>query len=337
MTRFGVMVIAAFAVLLASVRVFGGETGASSDAAGRENVERLTEWWVGLFDTTEQVVFNDLPGIASRAPSAEQRVRTLVERVSVPWIGEHVLYAEEFLHDDADSVRRQVLLRLEPAPAGAVRVRQYTFRDPARFRHFYRSPLLIASLRIDDLETMPECDLMMKPERVQFSGGTEGNACREESHGEVRYVDYRLVVGDELYWYRKRRFRLADNALEEEVAGYTYFELHAARLFSCRVSWSSNASREDRRQLLAVDLNDQGGRAKFETPDGRKLSFELHSQDWPFALGRDALILIVEEAGRVEPIASSWTTIHANSIAVDLDWLGVDCSSVAPEMDDRRS
>lgn len=337
MTRASVIVVSAATWLLASASILGAETVATVDPSGRDNVERLAEWWVGLFDSSEQVVFRDLPGIASRAPPGEQRVRTLVERVAVPWIGEHVLYAEEFLHDDADLVRRQVLLRLEPALAGAVRVRQYTFRDPVRFRHFYRSPHLIASLRIDDLETVPECDLILKPERVQFSGGTEGNACREESYGEVRYIDYRLVVGDELYWYRKRRFRLTDNALEEEVAGYTYFELHAARLFSCRVSWSANASRDDRRQLLAVDLNDQGGRAKFETPDGRKLSFELHSQDWPFALGRDALILIVDEAGRADPIASSWTTIHANAIGVDLDWLAVDCATVAPEGEDRSS
>lgn len=310
---------------------------AADAAPPADDVEALMLWWPRISDTTEQAVFSELAG-GSREEGVELRVRTVTERVELPWIGARVLYSEEFPHDDPDDVRRQVLLRLEPEAAGAVRVRQYTFRDPGRFRHLHRSPLLIRTLRVDDLETMPGCDLVLKRERVQFSGGTQGNACREETgdaqavdEAPTRYVDYRLVVGEDLYWYRKRRFRVEDNALVEEVAGYTYFELADARLFTCRVSWAASGRREDRRTLLAADIHDQGGRARFETPDKRTLLVELHAQDWPFAFDRDALILIVDEAGREVPLASSWTQIDANLIAVDLGWLEVQCAAIVAE------
>jgi len=53
--------------------------------------------------------------------------------VSVAWLGVHVLYLEEFLEDNPEDPRRQLLLALEPAgtPAHAVRVRLFTFRTPA--------------------------------------------------------------------------------------------------------------------------------------------------------------------------------------------------------------
>lgn len=316
---------------------------AEAGATPGDDVEALARWWPRMYDTTEQVVVSDVPG-ASREVGVELRVHTMVERVTLPWIGEHVLYVEEFLHDDPDDVRRQVLLRLAPESADTVRVRQYTFRDPGKFRHLHRSPLLIRALRVDDLETMPGCDLVLKRERVQFSGGTQGNACREQA-GDApaardeppRYIDYRLVVGEDLYWYRKRRIRVDDNALVEEIAGYTHFELEDARLFTCRVSWAASGRREDRQLLLSADIHDQGGRAKFEAPDGRALMVELHAQDWPFAFDRDALILIVDEPHREVPLASSWTKIDANLIAVDIGWLAVQCAAVVAESEDVES
>ena len=68
--------------------------------------------------------------------------------------------------------------------------------------------------------------------------------------------------------------RVADNAVIDEVAGYTWFQLYEARLFACRVRWSDSGRREDVRDVYAADLHDQGGRARFRSPDGRELEIE---------------------------------------------------------------
>ncbi len=62
------------------------------------------------------------------------RVRTVVTRVYLPWLGARVLYLEEFLHDQPGVLRRQLLLRLETETVGARRVRvlPYTFKDGER-------------------------------------------------------------------------------------------------------------------------------------------------------------------------------------------------------------
>lgn len=299
-------------------------------AAAGDDVAALAAWWPGIYDTSEQLVFAS-HGEAGRAEGSELRVRTVVSRIELPWLGDDVLYAEEFLHDDPETLRRQVLLRLEPRTGGGVRVRQYTLHDPARFRHLHRSPRLIASLRVDDLETNPGCDLVLRREVTQFVGGTEGNGCRDDAPNEARYVDYRLLVGQDLYWYRRRHVRVADNVALDEVAGYTWFQLYEARLFACRVGWSPTGRRADLRSLYAVDVHDQGGRARFKAPDGRELEIELHAEDWPFAGGRDALILILEEIGRNDPLATSWAPVDADAIALEAGPLAVRCAAVVPE------
>lgn len=298
-------------------------------AAAADDVAMLAGWWPGIYDTSEQLVFENR-GDAGRAVGSELRVRTLVSRIALPWLGDDVLYSEEFLHDDPENLRRQVLLRLEPRVGGGVRVRQYTLRDPARFRHLHRSPRLIASLRMDDLEAYPGCDLVLRRELKQFVGGTEGNGCRDDAPDEARYLDYRLLVGQDLYWYRKRHVRVADNVVEDEIAGYTWFQLYEARLFTCRVRWSTSGQRAGPRELFSVDVHDQGGRARFTTPDGRQLEIELHADDWPFAGGRDALILILDENGQVEPLASAWAPADSDTIALAAGSVAVRCSAVVP-------
>lgn len=319
---------------LAVAAALAGAPGTAA-AAPADDVATLAAWWPGIYDTAEQLVFST-HGVAGRAEGSELRVRTIVSRIAVPWLGRYVLYVEEFLHDDPENLRRQVLLRLEQANGG-VRVRQYTLRNPAHFRHLHRSPRLIASLTVDDLEADPGCDLVLRREVTQFIGGTEGNACRDDAPNEARYLDYRLLVGQDLYWYRKRHFRVADNALEDEIAGYTWFPLYAARLFTCRVRWSPSGRRADLRDLLAVDVHDQGGRASFATPDGRRLEIELHSEDWPFAAGRDSLILILDDAGASDPLATTWTPIGRDAITLDLGWLAVRCAAVVPDRPVRRT
>jgi len=327
------LAVAAIAVMLLPLaRAAGTVTGTGTGTgAGDGDVATLAAWWPGIYDNAEQLVFSREPDPA-RIEGSQLRVRTLVSQVSLPWLGDTVLYLEEFLHDDPEWPRRHVLLRLEPngVGGGVVRVRQYTLREPARFRHLHRSPRLIASLRVDDLASNPGCDLVLRREVKQFTGGTEGNACRDDTGEVARYVDYRLLVGQDLYWYRLRRYRVADNELEEELAGYTWFQLYQARLFSCRVRWSATGRAADLRELVRLDVHDQGGRARFGTPDGRRLEIELHGDDWPFAGGRDALLLMLGEEGGA-PIATAWTRVDADAISMRLVWIAVRCAAIAPD------
>jgi len=70
------------------------------------DVESLEKLWPGVRDSTEEVFISSDPNVAAWGEGSERRVRTIVAPVDAPWLGQHILYLEEFLHDDPDSIRR---------------------------------------------------------------------------------------------------------------------------------------------------------------------------------------------------------------------------------------
>jgi CpeT/CpcT family (DUF1001) len=308
----------------------------TAGAFGGNDVAALEHLWPGIRDSTEEVFVGTDATVPSWGEAGERRVRTIVAPVTAPWLGLHVLYLEEFLHDDPESIRRQLLLDLQPAepPATGVHVRIYSFKDPGRWFHLNRRPRLLESLRRADVIKAEGCDLMLKREGEQFTGGTVGHGCIDIRSNGLRYVEFRLVVGEDIYWYRRRVLLRKGNDLQEEVFGFNSFELSDARLFACRVDWSSTGRKSDLRPLIRLELHDEGGHAHFVTPDGRKLELDLHSQDWPFMADRDALILLLQDQDESTPLASAWTEIDSDDIAINLGWLRVRCGSLVPETDE---
>jgi len=307
-----------------------------ADSDPEAAADLLLKVWPGVRDSREQVIDLQSQGLPALANEQEQRVRTVVTPAQVPWLGSRVLYLEEFLHDDPTDVRRQVLLTLSPDAKDRRRVRAslYTFREPQNWRHLGFNPAQAASLQQSDLEHTPGCDLLFVQEGEQFRGGTVGRSC-PGGLGEARvHVDYRIVIGEDVYWYRRRLFRDKDDELVQEVMGYNWFQPYDARLFTCRVDWSATGKPADLQRLARMDLHDQGGNARFTAPDGRKFELALHSEDWAFAGERDALILVLSDPALPRPVASAWAGLEARQIAIDLGWMRVRCGLLAPETDE---
>jgi hypothetical protein len=289
-----------------------------------------------MYDVSEELI----TGEASESPLAslaeQERVQINVRRIPLPWMGTHVLYVEEYLYDEPFERRRRVLLNVAAADAqGMLRVRQFTRKADSG------NP---TALTADDVESVPGCDLFLKREGGQFRGGTQGRQCLQHDAREARWLDYRVVVGDGLFWYRKRTLTLAHDELVEEIAGFPHVDLEEARLFSCGISWAPpkgapvDKSKPARRPLDSVDLHDRGGRARFRTPDGRELQLELHGRDWPLSAGRESLVLILTDArSGNDAIASSWTSLDAARVGIDIGWLAIDCAPVVSETGESRS
>jgi hypothetical protein len=309
---------------------------AGAGAADASDVAALERMWSGARDSSEEVVMSLDRGAALWHETSERRVRTIVAPVSIAWLGAHVLYLEEFIEDDPQDPRRQLLLQLEPVAAEphAVRARLYTFANPLRWTHLNNRPLLLARLARGDIVPAAGCELVLRRAGDQFRGGTQGRQCVDTSGGSARYLDYQLVISEELYWFRRRSLRQSDGELQEEVIGFNRFEPNEARLYACRVAWSASGSARDLRPLLTLDLYEAGGHARFATPDGRALELTLHGHDWPFAVDRDALLLLLQEQGGDSPLATSWAQKDEQQIALELGWLEVRCGSMAPESDE---
>jgi hypothetical protein len=192
------------------------------------------------------------------------------------------------------------------------------------------------------VETDPGCDLFLKREGAQFRGGTQEQKCLQRDARDPRWVDYRVVIGDGLFWYRKRTLSVGHDDVLEEIAGFPHVDPEEARLFSCGISWSSpkekSRGKVQRQPLESVDLHDRGGRARIRTPDGRELTLELHGRDWPMSSGRESLVLILRGASASsDVIASSWTSLDAAQVGIDIGWLAIDCAPVVADTGEQRS
>jgi CpeT/CpcT family (DUF1001) len=308
---------------------------AAGGAADAGEVAALERAWSGVRDSSEQMVMSLEQG-AVRWPQGERRVRTIVAPVGVAWLGPHVLYLEEFIEDDPQQPRRQLLLQLEPAadPPHAVTVHLFTFADPARWTHLNYRPQLVAALGRHDIVASTGCDLLLARSGDQFRGGTVGRRCLDWGAGSSRYLDYQLVIGEDLYWYRQRLLRQGDGELQQEVIGFNRFEPNEARLYACRVAWSASGNARELRPLATLDLYEAGGHGRFVTPDGRAFELTLHGRDWPFAVDRDALLLLLQEQGGTSPLATGWAQMDTQQIALELGWLEVRCGSIAPDSDE---
>lgn len=311
-----------------------GMWAAAGLGAESPEVTALEQLWSGVRDSSEQVVMSS-EALGTPWPQlSERRVRTIVAPVQLPWLGAHVLYLEEFLEDEPERPRRQLLLRLEPAAAQAVRAQLFGLRGPQRWIHLNYRPLLQAQLAPADLVAAGGCELTFHRAGDQFRGGTTGRQCLDPYGQQPRYLDYQLLIGADLYWYRRRLLRQGDGELQQEVIGFNRFEPSEARLYACRVAWSGSGAARDLRPLVTLDLYEAGGHARFHTPDGRTLELTLHGRDWPFALDRDALILLLQETGREVPSATAWAQMDAQQISLELGWLEVRCGAIAAESDE---
>jgi hypothetical protein len=307
------------ALLLATAAGDGGEVAA---------LERL---WSGVRDSSEQLVMSAQP--PAWPDSRERRVRTVVAPVEIPWLGAHLLYLEEFPEDDPGYPRRQLLMQLEPARDAehAVHVHLLLFAHPRQWTHLNNRPQLAATLVWRDVVPAAGCDFTLGRSGAQFRGGTRGHECRDESTGTPEYLDYQLVIGEDLYWYRRRAYRDSDAQLQQEVIGFNRFEANEARLYACRVNYFGEGAP---RTLAHLDLYEAGGRGRFTTPDGRSFSLTLHGRDWPFAVDRDALLLLLQEDGQATPLATAWAQMDGQQITLRLAWLEVQCGSIAPDSDE---
>lgn len=295
-------------------------------------LERL---WAGVRDSSEQLLMGfDREG-APWIEMGERRVRTVVAPVSVGWLGPHVLYLEEFLEDEPQHPRRQVLIDLESGEAAhSVRARLYTFAEPWRWTHLGYRTLLAATLARRDIVPSDGCELTLTRSGEQFRGGTVGRRCTDPGSAVPRYLDYQLLIGEDLYWYRRRLLRQSDGELQQEVIGFDRFRPDEARLYSCRIAWSASGRRRDQRPLLTLDLYEAGGRGRFTTPDGRAFELTLHGRDWPFASDRDALLLLLREGNALSPLATAWAQLDRQQVVLDLGWLAVRCGAIAPDSDE---
>ncbi len=86
----------------------------------------------------------------------------------------------------------------------------------------------------DDIATTSRAISCSRARAISFGAAPAGHRCLDVREETGRYVEYQLLIGQDLYWYRRRLLRKSDGEVQEEIIGFNWFELNTTQLYTCR-------------------------------------------------------------------------------------------------------
>ena len=287
-----------FALLLASLALVAAAppiaSAAHSDYDLKAQLATLMQWWPGEYDNHEQIVRQSGGGLSPSTDKPFYRVHSRYERITGSKLGDHVLTVVEYRDDDPGQVlrARTYVISVDPS-SHALRVAQHMPK---------------ATGSADLVPLGPQCDLLLHFVGGQFEASLPAKACS----GAGQTAEYGLVVGPRYTWYR-------------EQPGQEWFEQTRARLFTCMVQENAEGDMRKTRFLKTIRLHDQGGTADIPWPDGRTLTFTIHTRAFTSPPAHEFPLFRIHEKGKDVPIAYAYGVDGTARFGLNLGWFYIRC------------
>jgi len=162
----------------------------------------IMEWWPGEYDNHEQIVRQSGGGLSVPVHEPVFRIHSHYIRLDLPELGENILYVEEYLNNDPSNISRIRVYALSvDEEEQAVRVKLHAFKDG--HGHMIGARLdtgRLAAVEADELRPFSDlCDVYLRFEGGQFSGGMKRESCGDEA-----WFEYQVALGPKHYWTRDR-------------------------------------------------------------------------------------------------------------------------------------
>ena len=286
----------------------------------------IMEWWPGEYDNHEQIVRQSGGGLSVPVYEPVFRIHSHYIRLDLPELGENVLYVEEYRNNDPSNISRiRVYALSADEEEQAVRVKLHAFRDGHDHMIGARNDAdRLAAIEADELRPFSDpCDVFMRFDGGQFSGGMKRESC-----GGDAWFEYQVVLGPNHYWTRDRQVsRETGEVTWNETAGgqYDWIQATKARWFICTVNYNLDGDMLNTEFLTEIELHDQGGSADIDWPDGRTLEFQLHTREFASPSDRVFPLFRVHEKGNHVPIAYAWAVDDADRFGINLGWFYTLC------------
>lgn len=175
----------------------------------RQTLALLKRWVHGRYNSSKQFHREIDSGVADDLIHRE--AFQLIEPVTVPALEGYVVF-EQSSTDGSDDPERIFRLGLFQffidSASGAVRQREFHFKNPDQFKNAHRSPTLLAGLKIDNLTWDEGCDFYLRrsADGSQISGPMRRDTCRIYSNGlrkEISAEDDVVITTTE-FWFLGR-------------------------------------------------------------------------------------------------------------------------------------
>lgn len=172
-------------------------------------LDTLRTWVHGRYDNTRQFEHDIDSGVADDL--VHRQSFQFITPATVPALDGYVVFQQSSSDgsDEPERIGRLGLLHFFVDEAStSVRLREYRFKQPDRFKNAHRNPQILSTLTLADLNWDEGCDFYLRAEpRVSRIGGPiRTGACRIYSAGlkkQLMAEDFVVITPDQ-FWYLGR-------------------------------------------------------------------------------------------------------------------------------------
>jgi CpeT/CpcT family (DUF1001) len=191
----------AAATAIAALGLFGA--CADQTKLRESELTQLLGWLPGRYDNTAQADSDPQRGVQP----PHDRIALIIVKVYTPRLGHHVFYVQEMAADDPRRVMSERLFSFKVDEKRGILESVYTFAEPRRWRDGQEHLELFTSVVVDDVQSVPGCELVWRKAGEQFIASYDPKLCHNsggaapESAAELT-ADSLVLAG-----YRFRRTR----------------------------------------------------------------------------------------------------------------------------------
>jgi hypothetical protein len=305
---------------------------AAPAAAGslEHDLEVMMDWFAGEFDNHQQHV--DEIEAENPPEQPHEWIHSIFHPVELPVFGDNVFYVEQYIGGDPNNIYRNRIYSFSiNEEMEAIQLTIYSFKDHEAVIGAHDDPSKLEGLTMDDVRTLPGCEVFWKKQADNFIGWMPDGACRVPSRrsGKIIVIDDDLVLTKNEIW-------IGDRA-EDEDGNYVFgnklgipHKLMRSHDFAC---WAVVAPEgatefEGGTVVRGVALHDQGGRHEIVTDEPEPRSFRLELEQRVYSGERRVEVLKIAVYGedKEKSLAYSWAAPNSTNVGMNLRWFQAGCT-----------
>jgi hypothetical protein len=178
----------------------------------QQEFDLFLQWFEGEYDNHEQVWQQKENGVAEE--DLLEHIHHRFVSVEAPALGEHVFFVLQTMDDDLDKVYRQRLYVFDrDEQEDAIRLIIYRMADEAKYRDSWRQPELVRDITMEEVSTLPGCEVYWRHNGEFFDGYMKDKACHffSKRSGKEIYITDTLRLTDSEIWISDKAFDAEGN------------------------------------------------------------------------------------------------------------------------------
>ena len=298
---------------------------ATSAMTPEEEFALFLDWFEGEYDNHEQVWQQEVDEIPE-----EDRLEHIHHRfvsVDAPALGDHIFFVLQTMDDDLDQVYRQRIYSFtQDAEEGAIKLVIYRMADEAKYRDSWKDPSLIRGITMDEVSTLPGCEVFWKHNGEFFDGYMKDKACHffsKRPNKEI-YITDTLRLTDSEIWISDKAFDAEGNKIFGRDVPH---KNRKVRKFKAWMGVKKNKvdpayDGDDMFFSSDIEMHNEGHTVQLLDDDGQPTGYSVQLAQLTYQNTRTAILKlgVIEDASG-KTLVYTWANTDADRIGINLRWL----------------